>query len=481
MKLLILVCAVSLLQTSAFASKSTNLSSKISNLFKVAPPSLKEYRKLQQSTGTGGGITVGNGGNLLVCAREFDQQLGKHELLDLIEGANLKDYTYQKLQNLNYDEVLTELKRRLNVLIPYQYQTSYQPKFRKVISYNPHPQSLSWVVDAEIDTFFDRALFLNRGNLSLMNDTGITIIPEGCELKQLAVQKIDGDFDGKNYYIDQKWWDKISDLSKAALVLHEIFVKKYTLQGYRTTEHARALVASIFSDQFLEMEKEILSLNLLNLDFREIQGIKFFYHHNLFKVSFLGMSVTIPPNSFSIKDKSGEIIETMEFIVDPMESLNVSTYGHVQFFTKRVQTYRFTHGQPKSPHIIVKSKGIEADETTYITHQLSGFGHVKSENFNLSFARAEFYPHKENKITNMDLSLKRASYYIYDFNNFSGHFDLNITEATRVFPEANGKISVIANRKYRYFSETPLALKRCDWLQLVEDCVDFNYASSSFE
>jgi len=253
--------------------KTVKVLQKMNTLFSIKMPSKEELKSLSGAVSSGG-FYVGNGGDAVVCSSGEGVKNQNNYMLDLIEGKTVKNYTYELLKNLSREDVLKELVRRLEFL------------------YLPMGLELKRNL-----VFFNReAEFFSDYKVVDLPDSGIVRIPKNCEVKQLAVQFSQPDVGGKRYLINKKIWDKLEGYSQAALIIHELIAKKYFLSGHRTTEHARGLVSSLFSDQFLDLESEFKKLKE---DERRYYGLLFFINHRLLNHVFMGMDIRLTERSFS--------------------------------------------------------------------------------------------------------------------------------------------------------------------------------------
>lgn len=89
-----------------------------------------------------------------------------------------------------------------------------------------------------LDKFFEVDPLV-AGPLGDTSDSGVSSIPPGCELKQLAVQRrpmFPGD---RRYLIDRDIWFKLTVEAQAGLILHEIFYRDALDAGQTHSERAR--------------------------------------------------------------------------------------------------------------------------------------------------------------------------------------------------------------------------------------------------
>lgn len=143
-----------------------------------------------------GGVTVGNGGNIVVC-RDAGGKVTKAELFDLFEGRALK--------GLNYEESPTPYPQQAQAIIDNLGKTLGQSADAEggVISELAHIQK--------------HLIFLPPGTgLKPIPDGAEFILPKGCDLVQTV--------NFRNYqqvYVDSDIWNILSETQKAALLVHE--------------------------------------------------------------------------------------------------------------------------------------------------------------------------------------------------------------------------------------------------------------------
>ncbi|QDK46932.1 hypothetical protein DOM22_18095 [Bdellovibrio sp. ZAP7] len=89
----------------------------------------------------------------------------------------------------------------------------------------------------KLDTFWSEAILV-YGDLTPVNDSGLSFVPEGCSLKQLAIQQQPIFEQDSRYFISGSLWNKMDGQGKAVLILHEI-IYRYAL------EHGAATKSSV--------------------------------------------------------------------------------------------------------------------------------------------------------------------------------------------------------------------------------------------
>lgn len=157
---------------------------------------------------------VGNGGNVIVC-RDSSSEIYSVELLDYFElrqrGGQLK---------LNpslgaYPAILKDLFERWKSVAP-----------RRMAQYE------HWLSDFETE-----ALFSSGVQIPPTEDTGIINIPVGCDIVPVAYQRPDKElFPGvTRYTISKDLWDRLPEITKAGLVLHELIYREGIRAGHESS------------------------------------------------------------------------------------------------------------------------------------------------------------------------------------------------------------------------------------------------------
>ena len=197
----------------------------------VVPDGLEEFFR---------GNEVGNGGNVIRC-QTTDQV--SFELLDYYEGRQL----WQMPPDLGSPELSVEDKteialQRLKNVEPIrirQYQT-------------------------QVKNFYSDAAMVAGGELTKIDDTSHLILPAGCALYQMVIQR-EPELPGeKRYTINKDVWDQLNNDTKAGLILHEIIYGDAIRAGQtnsRTARHFNAYLASHLSEAAtIESHQQLLAI-----------------------------------------------------------------------------------------------------------------------------------------------------------------------------------------------------------------------------
>jgi hypothetical protein len=177
--------------------------------------------------------TVGNGGNAIVCKENHRHSI---QMLDLFEMSAIRHMTLTDFPDEStYDHVIDGVLTRLAKI----------------------DGELSKYYRDRVADFKQHATFLDHIKLSTISDNGSkTVIPENCQLIQLAVQqapKFDGDL---VYVIDNEVWNILDARSKAALILHEVIYRDALSRGHDNSYLTRYFNGLIFSKDFDDMNSQ---------------------------------------------------------------------------------------------------------------------------------------------------------------------------------------------------------------------------------
>lgn len=378
----VILFSVLLLPLVALSQDIESLDSFIFRTFKLTAPDINEFSTHTNAHTSSGGFVVGNGGDLVVCDKSISEELGSHELLDLVEGHLVKNYTYRDLSKKSVDEIVQKVLERLSILSTKEGENLSSLR-----------GTLHSLIQGEVLSFIKRSEFLVDEELSDLNDSGIARVPRGCRVQQIAAQVLQPNFGEKAYLIDDYLWKKASNLSKAALMFHESFAKMYFSQGHRSTEYPRALVASLFSDQFLRLKSRVSDTysTQLSTQQREAQGLKFFYYHRLFKLPFLGMNVELWKDSFSENEVKGYV----KFYVDDREVLTFRS-GQLMFSTKHPQYFTYLLNKADSGTLKISVGSEDNEEVRYYSYAYTSEG---NQHFSIPILNLEIPLDRKRELT----------------------------------------------------------------------------------
>lgn len=162
--------------------------------------------------------TVGNGGDLVVC-RNSQNKITSVELLDYFEARELRGIVADIAST---DQAIDRLKR----LSPKRAE-----RYR-----------------AAIADFNANALFKSGVELTDVPDSDHDLLPAGCKIEQLAIQRKPQFPEDKLYLINKDLWDLMSARDQAGLKLHEIIYRDTLDAGKtdsKTSRYFNSLISSV--------------------------------------------------------------------------------------------------------------------------------------------------------------------------------------------------------------------------------------------
>lgn len=167
--------------------------------------------------------TVGNGGDLVVC-RNSQNKITSVELLDYFEARELRGIVADIAST---DQAIDRLKR----LSPKRAE-----RYR-----------------AAIADFNANALFKSGVELTDVPDSDHDLLPAGCKIEQLAIQRKPQFPEDKLYLINKDLWDLMSARDQAGLKLHEIIYRDTLDAGKTDSKTARYFNSLISSVDFQQL------------------------------------------------------------------------------------------------------------------------------------------------------------------------------------------------------------------------------------
>lgn len=173
------------------------------------------------------GGSVGNGGQGVYC-----KKTNSIELFDYYEARVMRNLTFTRTR-LTYKEKLEAILKRIERVdrVRAQFFREKMADFQKEVQ------------------------FVADSTLEPIPDANSLVVPKGCEVVQMAVQRPPR-FPGEKYYfVDDSKWKLMNDDQKAGLILHEIIYRESIGLGEKTSEAARYLNSTLASDQFPSMSR----------------------------------------------------------------------------------------------------------------------------------------------------------------------------------------------------------------------------------
>lgn len=183
---------------------------------------------------------VGNGGDVVVC-KNTNGAVTSVELLDFYE-ARAMNGRLPIPQNIKdpHAIVLLTLKELEKV------NPSRANRYR------------NWA-----ETFAKEAVFIPDAKLTNIDDTNHLVLPENCDIAQVAIQRpIDDETQTNRYVIDKKLWDALDPLNQAGLILHELIYREAIEGEINESRAVRLLNSLIFAGDISKVSFKAYS-NLL--------------------------------------------------------------------------------------------------------------------------------------------------------------------------------------------------------------------------
>ncbi len=180
----------------------------------------------------GGGATVGNGGNALVCLKLGTKEISSVSLLDYYEAQNRWDFTISLGdKTLSVDEKIELVLTRLAKFDP-----NRADDYRK-----------------QAAEFSSNTNFWPGVRLRAINDANIIGLPSGCVVSQIARQMEPEVSSDKYFVIAKDLFDLMDTDQKAGLILHEIIYREFISRGHTQSPAARHFNALLSSEQFAQL------------------------------------------------------------------------------------------------------------------------------------------------------------------------------------------------------------------------------------
>lgn len=181
-----------------------------------------------------GGFDRGNGGDAIICLTPDKQETV--EVLDLFEQRTVYGKTLWTTINLSDSE--EQILEKVIYRIENRYG-NYGIALRRLYM-----------------EFWSKVQFGHWAALRDIDDEGRLVIPENCQLKQLAVQ-----FTGPSsrsmsefYMLNSQLWFKLSVIQRSGLILHELIYRTYLMKHpemeFPNSQEIRKAVSVFMSDEY---------------------------------------------------------------------------------------------------------------------------------------------------------------------------------------------------------------------------------------
>lgn len=190
-----------------------------------------------------GGNELGNGGDVFYCTSSSGVKV---ILVDIYEATRAGRKINLGSSSKKYKERVKEILNAWSELSPIRVA-----------------QYLKW-----LETFENEATFDSGVELPNISDEGIVLYPNGCQIRQIAIQLADSNLGTgyKRYTINKDLWDLLDEGSKAALVLHELIFREAILARQPVSLRVRYLNGIFFSEstirEYFEASKNLNGLFL---------------------------------------------------------------------------------------------------------------------------------------------------------------------------------------------------------------------------
>lgn len=166
------------------------------------------------STSAFAGHETGNGGDVIVCRQQDGNY--SYELLDLYEMRETHGF---------------KLDADSNALTP-EHKAVYQ--LNKISNWAIYDDLIE-----RVQKFKFRIKFIEEDLIDIP-DSYHTYIPSNCEIRQLAINYMNGVIE-----VDKKLWSKLDIDNKSALILHELFYEDMILTGFSNSIATRYINAHL--------------------------------------------------------------------------------------------------------------------------------------------------------------------------------------------------------------------------------------------
>lgn len=193
----------------------------------------------------GGGTGDGGGGQGVFCSNEVkDPRLqGRLLVRDIYEATINYGRTMKSVKTESYDS------------------NRIAPESFKIITdsvkhyFGPSSKNFDFA-DQKFWIGFEKRIFFIKDETPLQysQDANSPIsLPEGCEIVQIAFwHEASGPSEEGVLYVDQKYWQKLDQLNKVALLVHEFFFKQARQAGFKNSDFIREKVGQLLSVEGLD-------------------------------------------------------------------------------------------------------------------------------------------------------------------------------------------------------------------------------------
>ena len=198
----------------------------------------------------------GNGGNAVVC-RDANKKILTAELLDYYEARVMRGMNLTLGSSSSVRDDFNFLLNRL---------AQISPKRVEIFS--------SWA-----DRFSQDSVMIPNITLLSSEDSHHIIIPDGCSVEQVVVQRAP-EFPGDRLYtISKDVWDSLNAANQAGLMLHEFLYREALTYGHQDSVAVRyfnSVVATLDGFSAIKTDQDIFNfMNLVNFGVTDFHGIRY--------------------------------------------------------------------------------------------------------------------------------------------------------------------------------------------------------------
>jgi hypothetical protein len=196
---------------------------------------------------------VGNGGFVAVC-REGQQT--SYHLLDYLDG----EFRFAQLGKVDLGPDADHVEHA-------------RYAFERLAKVDP-ARSAEYLL--ELEKFFDpnNLKFLGPDYpLPVATDSGVDMVPANCKTLQIASNTRPFQPEEPKFWIKKDLWEKLNEIHKAGLIIHEIVYNDALIRGHSTSEYARYFTFLISSEKFADLSQATYDQKLLDNYLGEVSSL----------------------------------------------------------------------------------------------------------------------------------------------------------------------------------------------------------------
>ncbi len=177
------------------------------------------------------GNEVGNGGDVIICKTK--------------EGKTAKEIKKEPVL-LDFYEYKTEMKFKQD---EFDFQDEYRVAQAVIERLKKISKKLHSQYSKDLEKFRVKVRFLSGEELSNIEDSFHISIKKGCEIKQIAIQRVDPLSNDTVIFINKDLYEKLSPLHKAGLILHELVYEHFLFFEVKSSVKVRFFNRYLFSKE----------------------------------------------------------------------------------------------------------------------------------------------------------------------------------------------------------------------------------------